>query len=100
VLEREGDDVRLILPLRLDEAVLGAKVLMPTAEGSVTLTIPAGTTSGKMFRLKSRGFRRTDGTRGDQLVTVMIDIPPGHEALKAFAENFIDGRNPRATFDL
>ncbi|WP_353200676.1 DnaJ C-terminal domain-containing protein [Sandarakinorhabdus sp.] len=100
VLEREGDDVRLILPLRLDEAVLGAKVLMPTAEGSVTLTIPAGTTSGKMFRLKSRGFRRTDGTRGDQLVTVMIDIPPDDDALKAFAENFIDGRNPRATFDL
>jgi DnaJ-class molecular chaperone len=100
VLERDGDDVRLTLPIRLDEAVLGAKVRMPTAEGSVTLTIPPGTTSGKMFRLKGRGFRRSDGTRGDQVVTVMIDIPVNHAALKAFAEGFIDGRDLRGTFDL
>jgi len=80
--------------------VLGAKVRMPTAEGSVTLTIPPGTTSGKMFRLKGRGFRRSDGTRGDQVVTVMIDIPVNHAALKAFAEGFIDGRDLRGTFDL
>lgn len=100
VLERDGDDVRLALPIRLDEAVLGAKVRMPTAEGPVTLTIPPGTTSGKMFRLKGRGFRRSDGTRGDQLVTVMIDIPADHAALKAFAETYIDGRDPRAAIDL
>lgn len=100
VLTRDGDDIRLTLPIRLDEAVLGARVRMPTAEGPVTLTIPPGTTSGKMFRLKGRGFRRTDGTRGDQLVTVMIDIPADHEALKAFAADFVDGRDIRAALDL
>jgi DnaJ-class molecular chaperone len=100
VLVREGDDVTLTLPIRLDEAVLGAKVRMPTAEGSVTLTIPPGTSSGKMFRLKGRGFRRIDGTRGDQLVTALIDLPADHAGLKAFAESFIDGRDVRASIDL
>lgn len=99
VLARDGDDVRLTLPIRLDEAVLGGKVRMPTAEGPVTLTIPPGTSSGKMFRLKGRGFRRIDGTRGDQLVTVQIDIPADHAGLKAFAEGFNDTRDIRAALD-
>uniref|UniRef100_UPI0035620D9B DnaJ C-terminal domain-containing protein n=1 Tax=Sandarakinorhabdus sp. TaxID=1916663 RepID=UPI0035620D9B len=64
---REGDDVRLTLPIKLDEAVLGAKVRTPTAEGMVSLSIPPGTSSGRMFRLKGRGFRTLNGTRGDQL---------------------------------
>ena len=63
------------LPIKLDEAVLGAKIRMPTAEGMVSLSIPPGTASGKMFRLKGRGFRKLDGTRGDQLVTLMIYLP-------------------------
>jgi len=99
LFQRDGDDIRLTLPLRLDEAVLGAKPRMPTPEGDVTLTVPPGTTSGRMFRLKGRGFRRLDATRGDLLVTVLIDIPSDHEALKAFAENFIDGRDIRAGFE-
>jgi DnaJ-class molecular chaperone len=100
VLVRDGDDVRLTLPIKLDEAVLGAKVLMPTAEGKVTLTIPPGTTSGRMFRLKGRGFRRIDGTRGDQLVTVQIDLPADHAGLKAFAENYIDARDIRTALEI
>ncbi|WP_017669395.1 DnaJ C-terminal domain-containing protein [Sandarakinorhabdus sp. AAP62] len=98
-LSRDGDDVRLTLPIKLDEAVLGAKIRMPTAEGMVSLSIPPGTSSGRMFRLKGRGFRKLDGTRGDQLVTVQIDIPPDDETLKAFAESFLDPRNIRATLD-
>ncbi|WP_313668134.1 DnaJ C-terminal domain-containing protein [Sandarakinorhabdus sp.] len=98
-LTREGDDVLLTLPIKLDEAVLGAKIRMPTAEGMVSLSIPPGTASGKMFRLKGRGFRKLDATRGDQLVTVQIDIPPDHEELKAFAASFVDPRNIRATLD-
>ena len=99
VLSRDGDDVRLTLPIKLDEAVLGAKVRMPTAEGVVTLTIPPGTSSGRMFRLKGRGFRRIDGTRGDQLVTVQIDLPADHAGLKAFAETFIDARDIRSAIE-
>lgn len=93
---RVGDDVLLTLPIKLDEAVLGAKVRMPTPEGTVSLSVPPGTASGKMFRLKGRGFRRLDATRGDLLVTVQIDIPAHHEALKAFAETFVDPREIRA----
>lgn len=99
VLTREGDDVLLTLPIKLDEAVLGAKIRMPTAEGMVSLSIPPGTASGKMFRLKGRGFRKLDGTRGDQLVTIQIDIPADHEGLQAFASSFVDPRNIRATLD-
>ena len=72
---REGNNIRLDLPVTLKEAVLGAKVKVPTPEGPVMLTIPKGTTSGKVLRLKGRGFTAKDGKRGDQLVTVEIDVP-------------------------
>jgi len=93
---RDGDDVRLELPIGLKEAVLGAKVRMPTVEGAVTLTVPAGTSSGKVFRLKGRGFSKPDGSRGDQLVTVMVDLPTDDAALKAFVEGWDDTRPLRA----
>jgi DnaJ-class molecular chaperone len=96
--KRDGDDVRLELPITLNEAVQGAKVRMPTVEGAVSLTLPPGTSSGKVFRLKGRGFTRADGTRGDQLVTVMIDLPAEDAALKAFAEGWSDSRAVRAGF--
>ncbi|MBU6165000.1 MAG: DnaJ domain-containing protein [Alphaproteobacteria bacterium] len=99
LFERDGDDIRITMPLRLDEAVLGAKVRLPTPEGDVSFTVPPATTSGRMFRLKGRGFRRLDATRGDMLVTVMIDIPSDHPQLVAFARDFIDGREIRAGFE-
>ena len=92
---RDGDDIRLDLPISLNEAVLGAKVRMPTVTGAVTLTLPPGTTSGKVFRLKGRGFSRADASRGDQLVTVIIDVPADDAALKAFAERWTDAREVR-----
>ncbi len=93
--KREGDDIRLELPLTLAEAVLGAKVRMPTVEGAVTLTVPPGTTSGKVFRLKGRGFSRADGSRGDQLATVLVDLPADDAALKTFAGGWSDPREVR-----
>ncbi|MFZ4689320.1 MAG: DnaJ C-terminal domain-containing protein [Polymorphobacter sp.] len=95
VFTRDGDDVRLDLPVTLAEAVLGAKVRMPTVEGAVTLTLPPGTTSGKVFRLKGRGFSRADGSRGDQLVSVLIDLPADDAALRTFAEGWSDAREVR-----
>ena len=92
---RDGDDIRLDLPITLTEAMRGAKVRMPTTGGPVTLTVPAGTSSGKVFRLKGRGFSRTDGSRGDQLVTVMIDVPADDAALRQFAEGWTDAREVR-----
>ena len=94
---RDGDDVRLELPISLAEAVLGGSVKAPTVDKPVMLTIPKGTTSGKTLRLKGKGFHKKGGTRGDQLVTLMIDIPASDAALTAFVEGW-EGReagNPR-----
>jgi DnaJ-class molecular chaperone len=94
---RDGDDVRLDLPVRLHEAVLGAKLKVPTVDGAVMLGIPEGSTSGRVLRLRGKGFTRADGTRADQLVTLLIDLPDGDADLRAFAEQWRDDRrNPRA----
>jgi DnaJ-class molecular chaperone len=93
---REGNDIRLTLPVSLKEAVLGAKVKVPTPEGAVMLTVPKGTTSGKVLRLKGRGFTGKDGKRGDQLVTLEVDVPENDAALQQFAENWNGGGNPRS----
>ena len=94
---RDGNNIRLTLPVTLKEAVLGAKVKVPTPEGAVMLTIPKGTTSGKVLRLKGRGFAAKDGKRGDQLVTIDIDIPADDAELQRFAESWNGGGNPRAS---
>ena len=93
---RDGNNIRLTLPVTLKEAVLGAKVKVPTPEGPVMLSIPKGTTSGKVLRLKGRGFTGRDGKRGDQLVTVEIDVPASDPDLQKFAEGWEGGGNPRA----
>jgi DnaJ-class molecular chaperone len=94
---REGNDIRLTLPVTLKEAVLGAKVKVPTPEGPVMLTIPKGTTSGKVLRLKGRGFSARGSARGDQLVTIAVDLPADNADLQAFAEGWSGGGNPRAS---
>ena len=96
---RDGDDVRLELPITLAEAVLGGSVKAPTVDKPVLLTIPKGTTSGKTLRLKGKGFHKKGGTRGDQLVTLMIDIPASDAALTAFVEGWTgrEAGNPRGS---
>jgi len=95
---RDDDDVRLDLPVGIDEAIQGAKVRVPTVDGAVMLTVAPGTSSGKTLRLKGKGFHRKDGSRGDQLVTVQIDVPADDAELKAFIETWSTKgtRNPRA----
>ncbi|MBA2466356.1 MAG: J domain-containing protein [Sphingomonas sp.] len=93
---REKNDIRLHLPVTLKEAVLGAKVKVPTPDGPVMLTIPSGTSSGRVLRLKDRGFSDKAGKRGDQLVTILVDLPAGDAELEAFAEQWKGDGNPRA----
>jgi DnaJ-class molecular chaperone len=76
---RDGADLRLELPITLYEAVLGAKVRVPTLDGAVELAIPAGTNAGRTFRLKGKGFPAKDGT-GDLLASVRIMLPAGGDA--------------------
>ena len=93
---REGNDIRLNLPVTLKEAVLGAKVKVPTPDGPVMVSIPKGATSGKVLRLKGRGFTGKDGKRGDQLIAVQVEVPAGDKDLEAFVEQWQGGGNPRA----
>lgn len=93
---RDGADVRIDLPVTLAEAVIGAKVKVPTVDGPVMLAVPAGSTSGRVLRLKGKGFSRKDGSRGDQLVMLSLDIPADDPALNAFAATWADKRNIRA----
>jgi DnaJ-class molecular chaperone len=74
-LRRAGDDIELDLPVTISEAVLGAKVEVPTVEGPVTMTVPPGTSSGARLRLRGRGIKRPDGSRGDQIARVEIVAP-------------------------
>jgi DnaJ-class molecular chaperone len=93
---REGGNIRLDLPVTLNEAVAGAKVKVPTVDGPVMLSIPAGSTSGKVMRLKGKGFSQKGGGRGDQLVRLMVDLPAGDPALEAFVAGWTDARAVRA----
>src|SRR5581483_5368415 len=74
----DGADLRLDLPITLDEAVLGAKVRVPTLDGAVQLSIPAHTNSGRTFRLKGKGIPAKQGA-GDLLATVRIMLPDEHD---------------------
>ncbi len=72
---RSGDDIHVELPITLSEAVLGAKVRTPTPSGAVMLTVPKGSSSGAVLRLKGKGVARAN-SKGDQLVTLKIMLPP------------------------
>ncbi len=93
---RSGDDLRVDVPVTLDEALGGAKVRVPTAEGAVMLSVPPNSSSGKVLRLKGKGFTRKDGSRGDQLVTLQISLPEADEDLARRLEGWHDTREVRS----
>jgi len=95
---RDGDDIRLDLPISLAEAVLGGPVRVPTVDNPVMLTIPKGSSSGRTLRLKGKGFASKSGGRGDQLVTLMVQLPADDAGLQQFVEHWParDAGNPRA----
>jgi molecular chaperone DnaJ len=74
-LRRSGRDIELTLPLTLAEACLGTQVDVPTVDGSVRLTIPAGTSSGAKLRLRGKGVKGQDSTRGDQFCRIEVVVP-------------------------
>jgi molecular chaperone DnaJ len=74
IFGRKGDDLTVQLPVSFPEAALGSQIQVPTLDGPVTLKVPAGTPSGKTFRVKGKGAPRRGG-RGDLLVTVKVDVP-------------------------
>jgi DnaJ-class molecular chaperone len=87
---REGDDIHLDLPVTLAEAVLGAKVEVPTLDGHARITVPSGSSSGRKLRLKGKGVPARGGT-GDLYVHLKIVLPDHPDpalqaAIKAWAE--------------
>jgi molecular chaperone DnaJ len=87
---RKDSHLTLTVPVTFAEAVLGTQVQVPTPDGPVTLKVPAGTRSGRTFRVRGKGFPSKDG-RGDLLVTVEVDVPTALDeqakaALQAYAD--------------
>ena len=93
---REGDDIHLELPVSLKEAVLGAKIDVPTVAGRVSLAIPPGSDSGTRLRLRGRGVPAHGGKPGgDQYVTLKVSIGAADAALT----EFLRGWSPSSAAD-
>jgi molecular chaperone DnaJ len=76
LFRREGDDVHMTVPIGIDEAVLGARIEIPTPDGAARLRIVPGTQSGQRLRLRGRGaVSLRDGSRGDLIVDVRLMLP-------------------------
>ncbi len=95
---RDGDHIRIDLPISLKEAIDGGKVKVPTVDGAVMLTVPPATNSGATLRIKGRGFPAKTGTRGDQLVTLMIALPRDAGTLQLLSEALSHDPHVRAEF--
>lgn len=91
LFRRETDDIHMELPITIAEAVLGAKVDVPTVDGSVTMSIPADSNAGRVLRLKGKGAPKPGlkGERGDQYVALKIVLPePADPELTAFLKDW------------
>jgi molecular chaperone DnaJ len=97
---RDGNNLTLTVPITFPEAALGTKLKVPTLDGDpVTLKLPAGTGSGKVFRVKGKGVTPGKGKTGDLLVTVEVAVPrklssEQRQAVEALAE--VSDESPRA----
>jgi molecular chaperone DnaJ len=101
IFGRSGHNLTFAVPVTFAEAALGAEIKVPTHRGMpVSLKVPAGTPNGRTFRVRGKGVRRADGTYGDLLVTVNVQVPQdlsgkAKEALEAFREATA-GSDPRS----
>lgn len=90
---RIGRNLELNLPVSIGEAVLGAKIDIPTPSGTVALSIPANSSSGRRLRLKGQGVKQRDGSAGDLFVVLQIEVPKeADEDSQKLVEQF-DARN-------
>ncbi len=91
---RRERDILLELPISVQEAVLGGKVTVPTIDGKVTLSIPPGSNTGSVLRLKGKGIGHGHG-HGDQLVTLKVVLPEGDSDFTRLVEKW----GPQAGYD-
>lgn len=91
---REGDDIYIDVPITVAEAALGAPIEVPTLEGTLTITVPPGTSSGQKLRLRGKGGKKKTGDRGDQYAVMKIVLPKQlDETSRRLIEEFAQ-RNP------
>jgi DnaJ-class molecular chaperone len=98
---RDGDDIRVDLPISLKEALFGGAVRAPTVDGPVEVRVPAGANSGSQLRLRGKGAPRATGSgRGDQIIKLVVDVPLNDPALETFLETWTppSGYDPRKRF--
>ena len=97
-LTRDGNDLKMDLPVTLKEAVLGGKVTVPTLTGPVTMTVPPNANTGTVLRLKGKGVHAHGGeAAGNLYVRLVISLPERADpALKQFAEGWAADYDPRA----
>ncbi len=97
-LTRDGNDIRMDLPVTLQEAVLGGKVPVPTLTGTVSLSVPANSNTGSVLRLKGKGIPAHNGEpAGDLYVRLVISLPDQpDESLRNFAQGWPAHYDPRA----
>ncbi|HEX3755913.1 MAG TPA: J domain-containing protein [Rhizomicrobium sp.] len=97
-MTRDGSDLKLDLPVTLKEAVMGGKVPVPTLTGAVSLTVPAGSNTGTVLRLKGKGIPAHGGmAAGDLYVRLTVSLPDKpDEALKRFVQGWPGAYDPRA----
>lgn len=97
LFHRDRHDIVIDLPVTLPEAVLGAKIEVPTIDGSVNVSVPAGSNTGTRLRLKGKGLAtgpKGEGARGDQHVVLRVHLPPkGDEDFKTMIEEWAE-KNP------
>jgi DnaJ-class molecular chaperone len=80
IFKREGHNIHLNVPITVSEAALGAKIEVPTVDGTSSMKIPPGTQSGQVFRLREKGAPSLrGGNRGDELIEVKVVVPPVHD---------------------
>lgn len=89
LFQRDGDNLLVDVPVSVPDAVLGGKVQAATPEGPVTLSVPKGSNSGSVLRLRGRGAPTLRGGRGDLLARVIVTLPDTPDAaLEALAETW------------
>jgi DnaJ-class molecular chaperone len=97
LFRRDGNDIRVELPVTIAEAVLGAKIAVLTIDGPVNVTVPKGSDTGTVLRLKGRGIAPSGGSAGDQYVTLKLVLGPHKDDGKLAA--FLAEWAPNHPFD-
>lgn len=102
IFQRDGDDIRVTVPVTATEAGLGAKIEVPTIDGRAQLKIPPGTQSGQKLRLREKGVpsATNDGKRGDEIVEIKLTVPmPRDERSKEILRELakLNPEDPRAS---